>query len=302
MKSLTCTEYTTNDWGKLLEHVRNKKTGHGIPHSKLKGTPLWRLGRPALNEKLRNQYHKRKERKLALKAKDVSLTVRPETPSAPSTMVASTALATLLQPCETQTTQWKATSCWVRYLSDGTPVMPLDISLTDPTTHAALACRNDQVDVKTNRGSKNMQWRERLPTVSLRAAYQPPLLDAPAPSEKGRRVSPWPVKFKSIDIPRYTDYLTTTRGSPPTMHDIQERSIQRFFNMLEVEGQPITDEQTALDPRIPTAISISGLHNKLFKLPILDPSHAWTETFLDGLKVLCEFQLWHLGRDHLLGG
>lgn len=44
-----CKSKPFKSWGGLLEHARNKKSGHGIPHAALAGTALYEMGREILS-------------------------------------------------------------------------------------------------------------------------------------------------------------------------------------------------------------------------------------------------------------
>ena len=147
---------------------------------------------------------------------------------------------------------------------------------------------------------KRQRWSKTLPTVSIRPEYLE--LAGPLPSKAGERISPWPIKFKQdLFVPSGLNrFLTSLKQVSGDQLSDTTRGVARFFNMLEVDGQPLESSPMLDDPGVLVAFYMSDIHHDLFKLKILDPGHPWTSKFISALKVLCELHISNLNKEQLL--
>ena len=128
------------------------------------------------------------------------------------------------------THSWIQKMIWVKCDGSGTPVQPLQCSLTQPS------------DALTPPASAPIGARQAgaLPEVAIKKCYME--LDPPKPSSKGSRTKPWPIKVTPLQLTDFYSFLRSHTGIGTDARDDYVRGMTRLLHMIEVDGAEITTE------------------------------------------------------------
>jgi hypothetical protein len=291
-RGLSCyicaSRFKATTWTSLMEHLRRM---HTVTHKKLNGTHLHAMARLEMRQKSNAKY----KTKGGTDAKYRRIGKDPETegrsPAEASLGGGAKGYRGNLQQPSNHV--WQEMNCWVRCHADGTPVSPLECSMSKPVGQPATP-NNAQGK------EKHDQWATCLPDVRVSKVYLD--RDHPTPSKEGGRTQPWPFKIKveALTAPEFEQFLVERKNlKNDTLRDAL-RGMARVLHMLEVKGKPIRDAAAFIDPSLLVSFYLQGTHSDLFNLGITNPAHSWTRRLLEGLKLYCEFQLGVVGKELLM--
>ena len=182
--------------------------------------------------------------------------------------------------------RWKL--LWVRVGNDDTPVMPIELQVfVKGTTKAAAA------------GVASGPLAS-LPTIAIKKIY----IEAkpPSPSKSGERVPNWPIKLGGFSLASapFEKHLIAEKNQGPTTRGDHVRNLTRLFHMIEMESHDFTKEADFMDPAVLASMYISGIHNDIFNMSLLDPSHSWSRKMRDALQAFCAFQKAEVGKQSII--
>lgn len=287
-------------YGSVVEHARNK---HGVPVTSLKGTFLYEESKRELNLKRRERYQKAVKRDNADSegGTTVALKVEPALKKQYQQELGS------LQGDKAVLKHADGTvyhdpdgsfykGFWVKFKPDGNLSIPISLChLTfagdaECVAAAAEASAPDAASAQAKPPASST-WSDRLPVVCIKAAYTS--TEPPEPSTKGGRTPPWPVQLECHAglFDDYKKFLTSDKAFGQANIGDHLRGLCRVFDMITVNGEPMTTSLVANDPAVLVSIYMNNLHRDIFSMGLMSPACTWTRKALEGLKSYCTWQL-----------
>lgn len=288
-------EFIGRSWMKLLEHQRNK---HGTKRKAFEGTWLLEAAKPELAKRSKALYDKKKQA-AGTDAKGEDDDERDTEKHTGKNCNKPKGAADMRS-----TDNWVQKLVWVKCNEDGSPLMPLTCSLTEPAPatgasgHGALPAPPQLLAVGAGSAAappaaphpSAPTTLDQLPKVGIYEAYinvEPP--EPSGGSSDVRRTGDWPIKLAPLVPVGFTEWLKG-KHTPENQEEDFVRGVNRFLNMLTWGGRQPAPEDAA-KPAFLAAVYINDAQKEVFKLPIMSIQYTWTKKVWLSLK---QFSVWHL--------
>ena len=304
-------KYKGYSWYNLLQHVRR----HGVPTNIIYGTTLYREGtkeqialqkarRAAQGENARLEAAAREDVKRVAsqrRAKKAKQPVVPDTTGEAEAETGPEQVDAASSQSSHQTSHlpgcasrnelvWKQMATWVLCTWAGTPVTPLQASLSDPRAPS-------RYDDHSSQSSQSSTWSHGLPTVEVKHQYAageaPASLDETGskPTYKQEGFKQYKARIDATDaLIGFRNHLAVDMDNGAATVNDHCLAMTRVLHMLRVNGNDIWDKNVISDPMLVVAMYMHDVHKKVLNIPLLQVKFSWTRKILEGMTA---YAGWH---------